>query len=137
MILWKRIGSIISMAALAVLLGAPPATAQARRPATAQTPTSRASDGYANARRLGGATSFYKPALTNTASVTRMAKSRGMDADVRKVLTDSGIPEVADKVIAMLANTSTSVVMGGSCADAAPLDGTLVECDFAPGGTLE
>ena len=31
------------------------------------------SDGYKNARRLGGSTSFYKPPLTTPASVRRMA----------------------------------------------------------------
>ena len=63
-------------------------------PATAQTP---AADGFKDIHRLTGSTSFHKPRLTNVASLTRMAAVRGMTADVRKVLADSGAPGVDER----------------------------------------
>jgi hypothetical protein len=133
---WKHVGTAISMAAAALLLAAPPADAQTPPSAVPPALRPRPADGYLTARRLGGSTSFYKPPLTNAASLKRMAGVRGMQADVRKVLADGGIPETADAVFAMLSNAS-AVVTGGACSDATPADGTLVECDFTPGGTLE
>jgi len=65
-----------------------------------------------------------------------MAGARGMQADIRKVLTDSGIPDTSDAVLAVLSG-ATSAVAGGNCSDARPADGALVECDFQPGATLE
>jgi hypothetical protein len=103
-------------------------------PALAQAPSS--SGGYRNAHRLGGSTSFHAPPITTVASVKRMAGARGVAADIRKVLPDSGIPETADAVVAMLSN-STAVVKGGLCTGATPNDGVRVECDFQPGATLE
>ena len=94
------------------------------------------SDGYRNARRLGGSTSFYKPPLTTPASVRRMAAARNMTADVRLVLSQAGISETADAVLATLSGANTAV-KGGSCTDATPAPGVLVECDFPVGGTLD
>jgi hypothetical protein len=65
-----------------------------------------------------------------------MIAVRGMTDDVRKVLGDSGIPETADAVIAALTGAGTSV-RGGSCSDSTPAEGTIVECDFQPGATVE
>ena len=135
---WKHVGTAISailMAAVA-LLASPPVGAQTPQSAVPPAARPRPADGYLTARRLGGSTSFHKPPLTNAASLKRMAGVGGMQADIRKVLADTGIPETADAVFAMLSNAS-AVVTGGACSDAAPADGTLVECDFTPGGTLE
>jgi hypothetical protein len=93
-------------------------------------------DAYHNARRLGGSTSFYKPPLTNAASLKKMMASKRVNADLRTVLEQAGLTELTDKVIATLSNP-TEIVRGGNCAEAAPPDGTIVECDFAPGGTIE
>lgn len=120
--LCKRVGAV-SVAILTCLL-------------VSTTVSAQSTDGYRDARRLGGATSFYRPALTNADSVKRMAASRGMDADIRKVLADAGIPETSDAVIKMLSG-GAPVSTVGSCADAMPQDGVMVECDFQRGATLE
>jgi len=122
----KRMCAAVSTVALAILVSSSPAAAQG----------TTSSDGYHNAHRLGGSTSFHKPPLTNLASLKRMAGARGMEADIRKVLADSGIPETSDAVLAMLSG-ATSAAASGNCADARPAEGTLVECQFQPGATLE
>ena len=114
------------LAAAVTLLSVSVATAQPARDA----------EGYRNANRLGGSTSFHKPALTNTDSVKRMANAKGMADDIRKVLGDSGIPQTSNAVIAMLSSGLPASVMA-SCADASPADGVMVECDFQRGATLE
>src|SRR5260221_4845519 len=121
----KSLSPAVSTVALAIVISAAPAFAQAN-----------SSIGYRDAHRLGGSTSFYTPPLTTAASVKRMADARGMAVDVRKVLADSGIPQISDDVIALLSR-ATSSVKGGLCTDEVPDDGVLVECDFEPGATLE
>jgi hypothetical protein len=133
---WKRAASAIAFTALAVLIGTADAAAQTRRPTASPAAGVQPADGYRMARRLGGSTSFYKPTLTNAASLKRMAGSKGIEEDIRKVLADSGIPGTADAVVKMLSGAGTTVA-GGSCADAMPVEGSLVECDFMPGGTME
>jgi hypothetical protein len=115
----------VSTVAWAIVMASSPASAQAN-----------SSSGYRDAHRLGGSTSFYAPPLTTAASVKQMAAARGMAADVRKVLADSGIPQTSDAVMALL-SSATSSVKGGLCTDAKPDDGVLVECDVQPGATLE
>jgi len=115
-----------ALAVVVALMSASVATAQPRTDA----------DGYRNARRLGGTTSFYRPALTNPASLKRMASTKGMADDIRKVLSDAGISDSADAVVAMLSGGAPST-KGGSCVGATPADGVLLECDFPVGGTLE
>ena len=115
----------VSTAAVATLFVTSPVWAQPTTP-----------DGYRNARRLGGTTSFHRPPLTNIASLKRLMATRGVPADIRKVLADSGIPELGDAVIAQLSNP-TAANFVGSCTDAAPAEGVLVECDFQIGDTLE
>ena len=88
-----------------------------------------------NARRLGGSMAFYKPPLRTAAGLKQMAAKKGVAEDIRAVLRESGIPETADAVIATLAG-ATSSVKGGSCSDATPADGIIVECDVQPGSTL-
>ena len=102
--------------------------------ATAQPP--RDAEGYRNANRLGGTTSFYRPALTNHESVKRMANTKGMADDIRKILRDAGIPETSNAVIAMLSSGLPATVMA-SCTGATPADGVMVECDFQRAATLE
>ncbi|MEO7133363.1 MAG: hypothetical protein ABI024_04005 [Vicinamibacterales bacterium] len=65
-----------------------------------------------------------------------MAASRGIETDIRKVLADAGIPETSDAVIKMLAGGAPTT-SAGSCSDARPQEGVMVECDFHRGGTLE
>jgi hypothetical protein len=91
---------------------------------------------YKDARVLGGATSFYKPALTNAASLKRMTERRGMTADIRTVLQDAGMAEVADAVLDVMSRVSTAQSVG-SCSDAAPADGVVVECQAPVGSTVE
>ena len=79
----------ISLAALAV---ASVATAQTRVDV----------GDYKPLHRIGTTEAFYKPALTNAASLERMARTRGIVDDIRKVLRDSGIPETSDGVITAL-----------------------------------
>ena len=92
-------------------------------------------DGTHNATHLGGATAFYTPPLRSAASLKQMAARPGMVDDIRKVLTDAGIPETVSGVLATLKD-ATSSVAGGSCDAATPADGTLVACDFQPGSTM-
>jgi hypothetical protein len=92
-------------------------------------------DAMHNAHRLGGATAFYAPPLRSAASLKQLVARKGMAEDIRTVLRDSGIPDTADAVLATLA-AATSSAGGGSCDDARPADGTLVECDVQPGSTL-
>ncbi len=91
-------------------------------------------DTLRNATRLGGSTSFYRPPVETVASLKRMMAQPRIVADIRNVLDQAGISSTADAVVATL--TGASTVKGAPCADATPADGTLVECDFAPGGTL-
>lgn len=112
------------VAIIASLLLAPSAHAQV------------AADGYRNAHRLGGRTSFYKPPLTNVASLKRMAASPKMADDVRSVLRDAGLSDTSDAVLAMLSSGMPTVV-SKSCADVTAADGVLVDCLFPRGGTLE
>ncbi|HYE85582.1 MAG TPA: hypothetical protein VEA16_04470 [Vicinamibacterales bacterium] len=65
-----------------------------------------------------------------------MAASPGVDADIRKVLADAGIPETSDAVIKMLSGGAPTTSVG-SCSEAIPQEGTMVECDFQRGATLE
>ncbi len=88
-----------------------------------------------NAHRLGGATAFYTPPLRTAGSLKQMVARKGMPEDIRAVLRESGIPETAEAVLATLTGAMSSVRVG-SCADATPADGVIVECDFQPGTTL-
>ena len=125
-LLMRRTAVSGALAVVVALMSASVATAQPRTDA----------DGYRNARRLGGTTSFYRPALTNPASLKRMASTKGMSDDIRKVLSDAGISDTADAVVAILSGGAPST-KGGSCVGATPADGVLLECDFPVGGTLE
>ncbi|HEY6211511.1 MAG TPA: hypothetical protein VIW45_04460, partial [Vicinamibacterales bacterium] len=98
--------------------------------------SAQTADGYRNAHRLGGSTSFHQPPLTTVASLKTMAAVKNMAADIRTVLGEAGIPETADAVIAMLDGGVPSVP-GKSCSEEAPADNVLVDCDFQPGKTLE
>jgi hypothetical protein len=104
--------------------------------ATATVAGAQGADGYRNARRLGGSTSFYKPPLTTPASLKKMAANKRVATDLRSVLEQGGVASVTDQVMAALSNP-TEVVKGASCAEASPVDGTIVECDFQPGQTLQ
>lgn len=118
----KRLG-VVCLTALSCLLVSTAVSAQS-------------TDGYRDAHRLGGATSFYRPALTNADSVKRMATSSGIESDIRKVLGDAGIPETSDAVIRMLSG-GAPIANVGSCSNAMPQEGDMVECDFQRGSTLE
>ena len=61
---------------------------------------------YEKARRLGGVTAFYKPRLTNAASLKRMADRQA--ADIRTVMQDAGIPEVTDAFLAAMSRGSST-----------------------------
>jgi hypothetical protein len=90
---------------------------------------------YENARRLGGPTSFYRPPLTNAASLNRMAESRGIPDDIRTVMRDAGVPEAADPFIAAISR-GTSTRIAGNCSNAAPGD-AVVECQEPVGAMYE
>ncbi len=53
-----------------------------------------------------------------------------------QVLDQAGVANLADSVVSSIASADTAV-MGGACAEATPLDGTVVECDVRPGDTLQ
>ena len=91
---------------------------------------------YSDTRVLGGTTAFYKPALTNAASLKRMADRPGMAEDIRMVLREAGIPDVSSAVLGVLSGASSAPNVG-SCSDAAPADGVLVECQAQTGSTVE
>src|SRR6185436_8744886 len=88
---------------------------------------------YEKARRLGGVTAFYKPRLTNAASLKRMADRQA--ADIRTVMQDAGIPEVTDALLAAMSRGS-STVAAGNCSAVAAGDG-LVECTEPTGARYE
>src|SRR4029079_14075793 len=90
--------------------------------ASAQTPVSTGD--YKPLHRIGTVTKFGPRALTNAASLKTFATTRGIPDDIRKVLRDSGIPELADGVITALTGVTTSV-RGGSCSDSTPEPGTI------------
>ena len=85
--------------------------------------------------RLGGSTAFYKPALTDGASLTRLGRNARIAADLRTVLAQAGVAELTEPVTAVL-SSATSTVGGGSCADATPAVNAIVECDMLPGQSL-
>jgi len=116
----------VGLAAVVTLMSVSAAAAQPARDA----------EGYRNARRLGGSTSFHKPSLTNPASLKRMVGIKGMADDVRKVLSDAGLSDTSSDVLAMLSG-GAPVTAVGSCSTAMPVEGVMVECDFQPGATLE
>lgn len=88
-----------------------------------------------NARRFGGATSFYKPPVETVAALKGMMARPGIVADIRLVLDQAGLASIADAVVTTLSEPG-AVVQGTTCAEARPPDGTLVECAFEPGGTM-
>ncbi len=104
--------------------------------ALALSPVAAAQGGpWHDARRLGGSMAFYTPPLKTPASLKQMAAKKGVADDIRAVLRESGLPEIADAVVATLAGATTSV-KGGLCSDATPAGGTIVECEVQPGSTL-
>ena len=90
---------------------------------------------YENARRLGGPTSFYRPPLTDAASLKRMAERRGIPEDIRTVMRDAGIPEAADPFIAAISR-GTSTRIAGNCSTA-PADDAVVDCQEPVGSMYE
>jgi len=104
-------------------------------PAFAQGPSAD-TKAYTDHRRLGTANSFNGTPLTNAASVKRMAEKKGMADDIRKLLSDAGIPETSAAVLATMSG-ATSSFKGGRCSDMTPQDGVLMECQFQKGETLE
>lgn len=89
-----------------------------------------------NARRLGGPTSLNRPGLKQVDTLRQMMAKPNMPADIRKILSDAGISQTADKVLAAM-TTGAYVDNTGSCGDAMPADGSVVECDFQPGAVLQ
>src|SRR4051812_3949112 len=65
---------------------------------------------YKNVPRLGGPAAFHKPRLTNPASLKRMAEREAND--IRTVMRDAGIPEVADALIAAMSKGTSRLVQG-------------------------
>src|SRR5215831_3318187 len=90
---------------------------------------------YENARRLGGPTSFYRPPLTDAASLKRMAERAGMPDDIRMVMRDAGIPEAADPFIAAISRGSATRI-AGNCSTA-PAGDAVVDCQEPVGATYE
>jgi hypothetical protein len=90
---------------------------------------------YENARRLGGPTAFYRPPLTDAGSLKRMAERPNIAQDIRTVMRDAGIPEVADAFVAAISR-GTSTRVAGNCSTAAPGD-DVVECQEPVGATYE
>jgi hypothetical protein len=90
---------------------------------------------YENARRLGGPTAFYRPPLTDAASLKRMAERAGMPEDIRTVMRDAGIPEAADPFIAAISRGSSTRV-AGNCSTA-PAGDAVVDCQEPVGSTYE
>jgi hypothetical protein len=93
-------------------------------------------DGYRTATRLGGTTSFYRPPLRSAADLRRMATNPSLVADLRAVMEQGGVSQLADRVIETMANPK-EVVKGAACGEAMPADGVVVECDMQIGATLE
>jgi hypothetical protein len=116
--------SLAAVAALAVI-------------GTASVAAAQGADAYRNARRLGGSTSFYRPPLRTPASLKRFAANKRVVADIRNVLGQAGVdPDVTEKIVSTLTNP-TEIVKGQSCAESTPADGTIVDCKFRPGETME
>lgn len=117
---------------LALLLTATAATS------FAQTPRSRVV--YRDARKLGGVTSFYlQRPLTDAASLKTMAETRGMENDIRRVLTEGGVGDarqVAADVVGVMKGGFSSQRKGGVCGTEVAGEGELVECSFKVGDTL-
>jgi len=106
----------------------------------ARAPDVLAQDGAAvvvqDVRQLGGSTAFHRTPLTTVASFKRIADDRRVVADIRAVLDQGGVGSLGDRVIAAFAGATASFT-GGRCTDATPVDGVVVECDVAPGQTLQ
>jgi len=127
------------VAATVLAVGLAPTTAEAQ--ATRRQQPAQTSDGYRDAHRLGGSTSFYRPSvsrpLTTPASLKRMMGNKQVVADIRNVLQQGGVdPNVAETIVTTLTNP-TEIVRGIDCNEATPVDGVLVDCAFQPGETLE
>lgn len=88
-----------------------------------------------NIRHLGGSTAFYRPSLTTSATLNRMGRNPVAEANIRTVISQAGIPELADRVVSALTSSAPSV-RGGNCSDATPADGVLIECEVRQGETL-
>lgn len=85
--------------------------------------------------RLGGSTAFYRPPLKTAAGLKRMGSDPRVATDIRTVLGQAGIASLTDRVVAALSEANESV-RGGLCSDAAPAEGTVVECTVQPGQTM-
>ena len=91
---------------------------------------------YHDAKRLGGATSFLaRRPLTDAASLKRMV-TPGMASDIRRVLREAGVVELNDAVMSTLRGVSSTRNVG-SCTDAKPASGEVVECSFPVGATMD
>lgn len=121
---------ILRMAALSVAIGA------LATPALAQAPAQPQGDGYRNATRLGGSTSFYRPPLRNEADLRRMASNPAIQKDIRAVMEQGGVGNLADQAIETLSKPK-EVVKGAACGEAMPADGVVVDCMMQVGATLE
>lgn len=124
------------MSASRVVLPAAAACLLLASSAFAQSPTQPAAVKYHDAKRLGGATSFLaRRPLTDAASLRRMV-TPGMTNDIRRVLREAGVPELHDSVMTALRG-ATSTRNVGSCTEAKPANGEVVECSFPVGATMD
>lgn len=101
-------------------------------------------DGVRNARRLGGRTSFQRPALTDLKSLQQLMARPGIPADVRKVLDDAGLTgesgpagALADTVVNAMTAWPTDTGSLGSCDSVRPAEGVIAECEFHKGSMMK
>lgn len=120
-----------------------PQSARARRaaPAAARPApvTTRSADNAAAVRdvnRLGGSNRFYRTPLTTVASLQKMPGDARTATGLREVLTQAGVPQLSEEVVAALTSAGASYP-GTTCREAVPQEGTVVECEVQPGETLE
>ena len=66
----------------------------------------------------------------------RLRRRAGFPTTFGKCCETAAFPKSSDGVITALTGATASV-RGGSCSDSTPEDGTIVECDFQPGATIE
>ena len=119
-------------------VGAAERTRLARATATAPPPASTTAGATASTdvRRLGGTTRFYKGSLATAAGLRRMSSDPAMAASMRKIMSDAGVPDLSDELLASLSTVEANSP-GVACVEARPQAGTVVECDVRPGESLE
>lgn len=125
--------SLLLGSAFALALAPPLASAQDREPGGRAAPAPVSPH---EVRRLGGSTALMGTPVRDVAALRRVSTTPRVAAHVRSAMTDAGLGDLADDVLAVIGGAQTTY-RGDACVDATPEPGAIIECDVRPGQSLE